>query len=83
MHACMHTCMHAGELRETANLEGVASIIGEQLLGKEERTLVWRTWGSAMGMLPAGGNAIWGNTSWAPDDFMRNNTKAGTCISNG
>jgi hypothetical protein len=60
--------MHAGELRETANLLGVAGVIGEQLLGKEERTLVWRSWGSALGMLPIGGTRIWGNSTWAPDD---------------
>lgn len=62
--------MHAaaGEFKETASLHGVASMIGEQLLGKEERTLVWRTWGSLIGMLPVGGVRIWGNSTWAPDD---------------
>ena len=48
----------------------MASVIGEHLLGKEERTLVWRTWGSAVGMLPAGGARLWGNRSWAPDDGL-------------
>jgi hypothetical protein len=60
--------MRAGEFRETANLLGVASVIGEQLLGKEERTLVWRSWGSTVGMMPLGGTRIWGNATWAPDD---------------
>jgi hypothetical protein len=64
----------AGELKETAQLMGLASVIGEQLLSKEERTVVWRTWGSAVGMLPIGGTAIWGNATWAPDDIAANLT---------
>eukprot|EP00892_Ulva_mutabilis_P006675 jgi/Ulvmu1/437/UM001_0444.1 len=71
------TSLLSGELKETAQLLGLASVIGEQLLGKEERTLVWRTWGSALGMLPSGGTRIWGNTTWAADDITSNKT-AGT-----
>ena len=32
------------------------------------RAHMFRSWGSVIGMLPAGGNAVWGNLSWAPDD---------------
>lgn len=68
----------AGELKETAQLLGLASVIGEQLLGKEERTLVWRTWGSALGMLPSGGTRVWGTASAAPDDITTNMTSGQT-----
>ena len=26
------------------------------------------SWGSLIGMLPQGGNRVWGNATWAPDD---------------
>lgn len=32
------------------------------------RVKLFRTWGSGIGMLPAGGPRIWGNATWAPDD---------------
>lgn len=62
------TALLSGEMRETSQLTGMAYLLGEQLLCKEDRTLLWRTWGSAIGMLPIGGSAIWGNETWAPDD---------------
>ena len=62
------TSLLSGELRESAQLTGLANFIGEGLLGKEDRTAVWRTWGSPLGMLPIGGENIWGNETFAPDD---------------
>lgn len=39
----------------------------------QARAGMFRTWGSALQMLPIGGRAVWGNTTWAPDDtpFMQ------------
>jgi phospholipid:diacylglycerol acyltransferase len=58
----------SGEMRESAQLSGLTYLIGESLLAKEDRTAVWRTWGSPLGMLPIGGTNVWGNASFAPDD---------------
>lgn len=69
----------SGELRESTQLSGLAYLIGESLLGKEDRTAVWRTWGSPLGMLPIGGANVWGNATFAPDDSA-NATAMGTSL---
>jgi phospholipid:diacylglycerol acyltransferase len=65
------TSLLSGEVRESAKLTGIANLIGEGLLGKEDRTAIWRTWGSPLGMLPIGGENIWGNATYAADDDDR------------
>ena len=45
---------------------------------------LFRTWGSGLGMLPIGGPAVWGNSTWAPDDteeMKKNNQTYGYPLS--
>eukprot|EP00127_Corallochytrium_limacisporum_P001329 Clim_evm19s51 gene=Clim_evmTU19s51 len=65
----------SGEFKETAllgpldgNLGGVGPFF--DLL---RRRSLWQTWGSLHLMMPVGGEAIWGNHTWAPDDLIGNN----------
>ncbi len=58
----------AGETRDTAELGLIGAFLSDNLVPRNERVKLFRTWGSAMGMLPIGGPDIWGNTTWAPDD---------------
>lgn len=62
------TSVLSGELRESTGLSFLGQMASEKVLGKEDRTAIWRTWGSALGMLPIGGVAVWGNATWAPDE---------------
>jgi hypothetical protein len=62
------TSLLSGELRESTQLSGISYMIGESLLGKEDRTTIWRTWGSPIGMLPVGGPDVWGTADWAADE---------------
>ena len=43
---------------------------------------LFRTWGSGLGMLPIGGPAVWGNSTWAPDDTeeMKENNQTYGCF---
>ena len=48
------------------------------------RVKLFRTWGSGLGMLPIGGPAVWGNSTWAPDDteeMKENNQTYGYVLS--
>lgn len=46
----------------------MSQFLGEKLVPARRRAAMFRTWGAGIGMLPVGGPAIWGNSSWAPDD---------------
>ena len=77
------TSLLSGELRESTQLSGISYAIGEKLLGKEDRTTIWRTWGSPLGMLPIGGAAFWGNETFAPDEnehAVARNTSLGCAL---
>ncbi len=58
----------AGETRDTAELGLIGAYLSDNFVPRNQRVRLFRTWGSGIGMLPAGGTAAWGNTSWAPDD---------------
>lgn len=60
--------MHAGEMRDTAELGSMAALMTEHWMPRNTRANLFRSWGSLIGMLPVGGPNIWGNTTWAPDD---------------
>lgn len=55
-------------MRDTAELGPLARYVTENLVPRQARTRLFRTWGSLIGMLPVGGTRVWGNTTWAPDD---------------
>ena len=58
----------AGETRDTAELGLIGAYLSDNFVPRNQRVRLFRTWGSGIGMLPAGGTAAWGNASWAPDD---------------
>lgn len=63
---CLLWC--AGESRDTADMGLISKFLGEKLVPARRRAALFRTWGAGIGMLPVGGDAVWGNISWAPDD---------------
>mmetsp|Transcript_40807 Transcript_40807/g.74699 ORF Transcript_40807/g.74699 Transcript_40807/m.74699 type:complete len:742 (-) Transcript_40807:37-2262(-) len=50
----------SGELKDTAAMFAQLGELLEQFFGRRWRKNLWTTWGSLFGMLPKGGDAIWG-----------------------
>lgn len=62
------TALLSGEMRDTAELGAMTKHAAENYLPQPSRAHMFRSWGSVIGMLPGGGNKVWGNLTWAPDD---------------
>ena len=62
------TAVLSGEMRDTAQLNAFAIYGLEKFLSKEERAEIFRAMPGISSMLPIGGNAVWGDLRWAPDD---------------
>ncbi|KAI7977757.1 hypothetical protein EIK77_009297 [Talaromyces pinophilus] len=62
------TAVLSGEMRDTAQLNSFAVYGLERFLSKEERAEIFRAMPGISSMLPKGGDAVWGNETWAPDD---------------
>lgn len=58
----------SGEMKDTAQLNAFAVYGLEKFLSREERAELFRAMPGLSSMLPIGGDAVWGNLSWAPDD---------------
>ncbi|RWA10577.1 hypothetical protein EKO27_g4544 [Xylaria grammica] len=62
------TAVLSGEMRDTAQLNAFAVYGLERFLNREERAEIFRAMPGISSMLPIGGEAVWGNLTWAPDD---------------
>ncbi|KAI2469152.1 LACT-domain-containing protein [Annulohypoxylon bovei var. microspora] len=62
------TAILSGEMRDTAQLNSFAVYGLEKFLNKDERAEMFRAMPGVSAMLPLGGDAVWGNLTWAPDD---------------
>lgn len=58
----------SGEMKDTAQLNAFAVYGLERFLSREERAEIFRAMPGISSMLPIGGDAVWGNSTWAPDD---------------
>lgn len=58
----------SGEMRDTAQLNAFAVYGLDKFLSKDERAEMFRAMPGISSMLPIGGERIWGNLTWAPDD---------------
>lgn len=67
-HVVDNSHVFIGETRDTADMGMMSTFLGEKMVPSKRRARLFRTWGAGIGMLPVGGQAIWGNQSWAPDD---------------
>ncbi|RVX74818.1 hypothetical protein B0A52_01095 [Exophiala mesophila] len=73
----------SGEMKDTAQLNAFAVYGLERFLSKEERAEIFRAMPGISSMLPKGGEAVWGNSTWAPDDLPspQQNTTNGIFLS--
>ena len=70
----------SGEMKDTAQLNAFAVYGLEKFLAKEERAEIFRAMPGISSMLPKGGDAVWGNQTWAPDDRPGQKVSFGTFI---
>ncbi|KAE8556588.1 hypothetical protein EYB25_001290 [Talaromyces marneffei] len=74
------TALLSGEMRDTAQLNAFAVYGLERFLSKEERAEIFRAMPGISSMLPKGGDAVWGNETWAPDDQPNTTLSYGNLI---
>ena len=70
----------SGEMKDTAQLNAFAVYGLEKFLAKEERAEIFRAMPGISSMLPKGGDAVWGNETWAPDDKPGQQISFGTFL---
>lgn len=70
----------SGEMKDTAQLNTFAVYGLEKFLSREERAEIFRAMPGISSMLPIGGDAVWGNSTWAPDDLPGQNVSFGTFL---
>ncbi|KAI5295963.1 Protein kinase C-like 1 [Ascosphaera acerosa] len=59
----------SGEMKDTAQLNSFALYGLEKFLSREDRLELFRAMPGVSSMLPKGGEEVWGNSTWAPDDL--------------
>ncbi|OTB12561.1 hypothetical protein K445DRAFT_321005 [Daldinia sp. EC12] len=74
------TAILSGEMRDTAQLNAFAVYGLEKFLSKDERAEIFRAMPGMSAMLPLGGDAVWGNLTWAPDDKPGQKTSFGSFL---
>ncbi len=74
------TAVLSGEMRDTAQLNAIAVYGLEKFLSKEERAEIFRAMPGISSMLPIGGEAVWGDLNWAPDDQPGQNFSYGSLL---
>lgn len=70
----------SGEMKDTAQLSAFAVYGLEKFLSRHERAEIFRAMFGISSMLPIGGDAVWGNGTWAPDDKPGQNISFGKFI---
>lgn len=70
----------SGEMKDTAQLNTFAVYGLERFFSREERAEILRAMPGISSMLPKGGDAVWGNLTWAPDDVPGQATSNGAFI---
>ncbi|KAJ3167984.1 hypothetical protein HDU88_001931 [Geranomyces variabilis] len=61
--------MLSGEMRDTAQLNGMGSLMLENFFSRKQRARLARSWGGLASMFPYGGERVWGRLSHpAPDE---------------
>ncbi|UZJ56317.1 hypothetical protein CBS101457_005637 [Exobasidium rhododendri] len=66
----------SGEMRDTVELPPAATYLLEKFFSRRERAKLFRTWAGSASMMLKGGDNMWGNLTWAPDDEIESDPEA-------
>ncbi|KAI0249241.1 Lecithin:cholesterol acyltransferase-domain-containing protein [Lactifluus subvellereus] len=58
----------SGEMKDTVDLNPAGAYVLERFFSKKERQSLFRSWAGGASMWVKGGNAVWGDATFAPDD---------------
>ncbi|KAJ4483601.1 LACT-domain-containing protein [Lentinula aciculospora] len=58
----------SGEMKDTVQMNPAGSYVLERFFSRAERRKLFLSWAGSASMWIKGGDAIWGNTTFAPDD---------------
>lgn len=75
------TAFMSGEMRDTVELHPLGSYVLEKFFSRKERAKLFRSWPGASSMWMKGGNRIWGNKTFAPDDEPESSDSYGSLFS--
>ncbi|KAF8070434.1 Lecithin:cholesterol acyltransferase-domain-containing protein [Lyophyllum atratum] len=58
----------SGEMKDTVQMNPAGAYVLERFFSRKERQDLFRSWAGSASMWIKGGDAVWGNTTQAPDD---------------
>ncbi|KAI9574076.1 phospholipid diacylglycerol acyltransferase [Boletus coccyginus] len=62
------TAFLSGEMRDTVEMNPAGAYVLERFFSRSERQQLFRSWAGSASLWVKGGDTIWGNETWAPDD---------------
>ncbi|KAI9462617.1 Lecithin:cholesterol acyltransferase-domain-containing protein [Russula earlei] len=71
----------SGEMKDTVDLNPAGAYVLERFFSKKERQSLFRSWAGGASMWIKGGNAVWGDATFAPDDEEGGNHTHGELVS--
>ncbi|KAF5345334.1 hypothetical protein D9758_008426 [Tetrapyrgos nigripes] len=58
----------SGEMKDTVQMNPAGAYVLERFFSRAERRKLFLSWAGSASMWIKGGDAVWGNATWAPDD---------------
>ncbi|KAG2015791.1 phospholipid:diacylglycerol acyltransferase [Coprinopsis cinerea AmutBmut pab1-1] len=71
----------SGEMKDTVQMNPAGAYVLERFFSRKERKRLFLSWAGSASMWMKGGNAIWGNSTHAPDDMANSTCSHGELIS--
>jgi len=70
----------SGEMKDTVQVNPAGAYVLERFFSRKERQKLFRSWAGSASMWMKGGDAVWGNATFAPDDMSDNARSHGELI---
>ncbi|PIL36292.1 hypothetical protein GSI_01955 [Ganoderma sinense ZZ0214-1] len=70
----------SGEMKDTVQINPAGAYVLERFFSRKERQKLFRSWAGSASMWIKGGDDVWGNTTWAPDDLSNSTHSHGALI---
>ncbi|TFK90637.1 phospholipid:diacylglycerol acyltransferase [Polyporus arcularius HHB13444] len=70
----------SGEMKDTVQINPAGAYVLERFFSRKERVRLFRSWAGGASMWIKGGDDVWGNTTFAPDDMPNSTHTHGALI---